>query len=128
MQMIRRRRSAPRCSPSVIASGFGRGCSFLARSLASLAGAAIAQFILGSSTTNTVSAPSEPAHDDDGIEGGLRVEAESCLPRRGCQVDRVGSRTAWPRRETLLPRPETASVAPYTGSLAPCVTAVAALA
>jgi len=84
--------------------------------------------MLGSSTTKTVSAPSEPAHDDDGIEGGLRVEAESCLARRGCQVDRVGSRTPWAYRETLLPRLAAAFSVPYAGSPTASSTPEAALA
>ena len=53
--MMRRRRSSPRCSPSVMASGDGRGDSFRARSLAILGGAAMGQFMLGSSSMNTVS-------------------------------------------------------------------------
>ena len=87
MQMMRRRRSSPRCSPRVMASGVGRGFSLRARSLASLAGAAMAQFMLGSSNTKTVSAESEPDADDDGTEGGLRVDDGSCLPSNGCQFD-----------------------------------------
>jgi hypothetical protein len=34
----------------------------------------MAQFMLGSSNTNTVSAESEPADDDDGTDGALRVD------------------------------------------------------
>jgi hypothetical protein len=75
-----------------MASGFGR--SLLARSLATLAGAAIAQFMLGSSNTNTVSAASEPDDDDEGIDGGLRADDESCLASRGCQLDWASSWSA----------------------------------
>ena len=50
--------------------------------------------MLGSSNTKTVSAPSEPDHDDDGIDGGLRADAGSCLASKGCQVGRLAPWTA----------------------------------
>ena len=48
----------------------------------------MAQFMLGSSNTNTVSA-GEPDEFDAGTAGARRVEDESCLPSNGCQLDRT---------------------------------------
>jgi hypothetical protein len=70
-----------------MASGVGRGFSLRARSLAILAGAAMAQFMLGSSNTKTVSAESDPDEFDAGTDGGLIVDDGSCLPSNGCQLD-----------------------------------------
>jgi hypothetical protein len=55
----------------------------------------MAQFMLGSSNTNTVSADREsadrvPADDQDGIAAGLRAEVWSGLPNRGFHVESAG--------------------------------------
>jgi hypothetical protein len=47
----------------------------------------MAQFMLGSSNTKTVSAESDPDEFDAGTDGGLIVDDGSCLPSNGCQLD-----------------------------------------
>ena len=74
----------------------------------------MAQFMLGSSNTNTVSA-GEPDEFDPGTAGVRRVDDESCLPSNGCQLDRTSCGAPRAGRGPLLVRAGAALAAPKAG-------------